>query len=187
MSTQTSIASAAVHVVGQYNDAGKTLVGAYRAGVHRLLGGAASRYSDFLGSRKLPLVSEQVKANLIGAQEKINGFLANRVDIDTGRIVSVMDRVAAGTTSGIEAVADRVARVESPVATSVINALGALNQPLATVSVQIADRIAAGTKQIEARVSGSEEEAAKPVRTVKAKAAATAKKPVRRAATRKAV
>jgi len=65
----------------------------------------------------------------------------------------------------------------------VINALGALNQPIATVSVQIADKIVAGTKQIEARVSGAEE--AKPVRTVKAKAAA-AKKPVRRAAARKA-
>ena len=50
--------------------------------------------------------------------------------------------------------------------------------------MQIADRIAAGTKQIEARVNGTEE-AAKPVRTVKAKAAA-AKKPVRRAAARKA-
>lgn len=184
MSTQTTIASAAVHVVGQYNDAGKTLVGAYRTGVHRLLGGAASRYSDFLGSRQIPLVSEQVKANLIGAQEKINGFLANRLDIDTSRIVSVMDRVAAGTTSGIESVASRVASVESPVATSVINALGALNQPIATISVQIADKIVAGTKQIEARVSGAEE-AAKPVRTVKAKAA-TAKKPVRRAAARKA-
>jgi hypothetical protein len=182
MSTQTTIASAAVHVVGQYNDAGKTLVGAYRTGVHRLLGGAASRYSNFLGSRQIPMVSEQVKANLIGAQEKINGFLANRLDIDTGRIVSVMDRVAAGTTTGIETVAGRVARVESPVVTSVINALGALNQPIATVSVQIADKIVAGTRQIEARVSGAEE--AKPVRTVKAKAAA--RKPVRRAAARKA-
>lgn len=181
--TQTSLSSAAIHVVGQYNDAGKTLVSAYRTGVHRLLGGAASRYSNFLGSRQIPLVSEQVKANLIGAQEKINGFLANRLDIDTSRIVNVMDRVAAGTTSGIETVAGRVARVESPVATSVINALTAVNQPIATVSVQIADRIVAGTKQIEARVSGAEE--AKPVRTVKAKAAA-AKKPVRRAAARKA-
>jgi hypothetical protein len=184
MSTQTTFASSAVHVVGQYNDAGKTLVGAYRTGVHRLLGGAAARYSNFLGSRQIPLVSEQVKANLIGAQEKINGFLANRLDIDTSRIVSVMDRMAAGTTTGIETVAGRVARVESPVGTSVINALGALNQPIATVSVQIADRIAAGTRQIEARVSGAEE--AKPVRTVKAKAAAVAKKPVRRAAARNA-
>ena len=78
MTTQASFSSAAIHVVGQYNDAGKTLVGAYRAGVHRLLGGASSRYTEFLGSRQIPMVSEQVKANLIGAQEKINGFLANR-------------------------------------------------------------------------------------------------------------
>ena len=93
-----------------------------------------------------------------------------------------MDRVAAGTTSGIETVAGRVARVESPVATSVLNTLNAINQPIATVSVQIADRIAAGAKQIETRVAG---EAAKPVRTVKAKAP-VAKKPIRRAAARKA-
>ncbi|KQX89269.1 hypothetical protein [Variovorax sp. Root473] len=180
MSTQTNIASAAIHVVGQYNDAGKTLVGAYRTGVQRLLGGAASRYSEFLGNRQIPLVSEQIKANLIGAQEKVHGFLANRLDIDTSRIVNVMDRVAAGTTSGIETVANRVAQIESPAATTVFNALSAVNQPFATVSVQIADRIVAGTKQIEARVSGAEEAAAS-VRTVKAKVAA-AKKPVRRAA-----
>ena len=185
MSTQTTLASAAIHVVGQYNDAGKTLVGAYRTGVHRLLGGAATRYSNFLGSRQIPLVSEQIKANLIGAQEKVNGFLANRLDIDTSRIVNVMDRVAAGTTSGIETVAGRVARVESPVATSVLNTLNAINQPIATVSVQIADRVAAGAKQIETRVAGVDGDIAKPVRTVKAKAA-VAKKPVRRAAARKA-
>ncbi|MBJ2159044.1 hypothetical protein [Variovorax sp. IB41] len=185
MSTQTTLASAAIHVVGQYNDAGKTLVGAYRTGVHRLLGGAASRYSNFLGNRQIPLVSEQIKANLIGAQEKVNGFLANRLDIDTSRIVSVMDRVAAGTTSGIETVAGRVARVESPVANSVLNTLNAINQPIATVSVQIADRIAAGAKQLETRVAGTDGDIAKPVRTVKAKAA-VAKKPVRRAAARKA-
>ncbi|PIF75250.1 hypothetical protein CY658_30835 [Variovorax sp. RO1] len=180
MSTQTNIASAAIHVVGQYNDAGKTLVGAYRTGVQRLLGGAASRYSEFLGNRQIPLVSEQIKANLIGAQEKVHGFLSNRLDIDTSRIVNAMDRVAAGTTSGIETVANRVAQIESPAATTVLNALSTVNQPFATVSVQIADRIVAGTKQIEARVSGTEEAAA-PVRTVKAKVAA-AKKPVRRAA-----
>ena len=40
MTTQT-FSSVAVHVVGQYNEAGKTLVSAYRTGAHRLLGGAA--------------------------------------------------------------------------------------------------------------------------------------------------
>ena len=184
MSTQTTLASAAVHVVGQYNDAGKTLVGAYRAGVHRLLGGAASRYSNFLGSRQIPLVSEQVKANLIGAQEKVNGFLANRLDIDTGRIVSVMDRVAAGTTSGIESVAKVAARVESPLGSSVLNTLGSVHMPIANVSVQIADKIAAGAKQIESRVAG-DTSAAQVVKTVKAKAKPVVRRAVR-STTRKA-
>ena len=75
MSTQT-ISSAALHLVGQYTDAGKTLAGPYRAGAHRLLNGAASRTSEFLNARQLPLVSETLKARLIGAQEKVNGFLA---------------------------------------------------------------------------------------------------------------
>ena len=64
-----------------------------------------------------------------------------------------------------------------------VKTLNALNQPIANVSVQIADKIVAGAKQIEVRVSGTEE--AKTVRTVKAKAA-VAKKPVRRTTARKA-
>jgi hypothetical protein len=183
MTTQT-ISTAAVHVVGQYNEAGKTLVGAYRAGVHRLLNGAASRYTDFLGQRQLPLLNDGIKARLIGTQEKINGFLANRLDIDTSRVVSVMDRVAAGTTSGIESVAKVAARVESPMGSSVLNTLGSLHMPIANVSVQIADKIAAGAKQIESRVAG-DTTAAKVVKTVKAKAKPVVRRAVR-STTRKA-
>ncbi|MBT2301428.1 hypothetical protein J7E70_13255 [Variovorax paradoxus] len=179
MSTQ-NISTAAIHVVGQYNEAGKTLVSAYRTGAHRLLSGAASRYSAFLGNRQLPLLNDDIKARLIGAQEKINGFLANRLDIDTGRVVSVMDRVAAGTTSSIESVAKVAARVESPLGNSVLNTLGSVHRPIASVSVQIADKIAAGAKQIESRVAG-DTTAAKVVKTVKAKA-----KPVVRRAVRSA-
>jgi hypothetical protein len=179
MSTQ-NFSTAALHVVGQYNDAGKTLVGAYRAGAHRLLNGAASRTSEFLGARQLPLVSETLKARLIGAQEKVNGFLANRLDIDTGRVAALMDRIAGTTTSGIETVTNAAARIESPLGSSMLQALGTLNQPIATVSVQIADRIAAGAKQIESRVAGNTEEAT-PDNTVKAKARTAVRRPVRSA------
>lgn len=178
MSTQTTIASAAVHVVGQYNDAGKTLLNAYRSGMHRILGGGASRYREFLDNRECPMVNEATRSKWIGAQEKVNDFLAKRIDSGTSRIVSAMDRVATGATNRIESISERVAGVESPVANSVVDALSAMHRPIATVSVQIADKIAAGAKQIEVRVSGTEE--AKPVRTVKAKAAAV-KKPVSRA------
>jgi hypothetical protein len=177
MTTQ-NISTAAIHVVGQYNDTGKTLVSAYRAGAHRLLNGAASRYSQFLGARQLPLVGDNVKARLIGAQEKINGFLATRLDIDTSRIVSVMDRVAAGTASGIESIAKAAARVESPLGNSLLNTLGSVHMPIANVSVQIADKIAAGAKQIESRVDTS---AAKVVKTVKAKAKPVVRRAVRTA------
>ena len=177
MSTQT-ISAAAIHVIGQYNEAGKTLVGAYRTGARRLLDGAASRTSELLGARQLPLVNEQLKARLIGAQEKVNGFLANRLDIDTGRVVAVMDRVAGTTTGGIASFANVAARVESPLGTSVLQAVGTLNQPFAAVSVQIADRIAAAAKKIEGRVAGEAEEAT----TVqdKPRSRTAARRPVRR-------
>ncbi|WP_162591029.1 hypothetical protein [Variovorax sp. PBL-E5] len=176
MSTQ-NFASAAIHVVGQYSDAGKTLVSAYRSGAHRLLNGAASRYGQFLGNRQLPLLNEDIKARLIGAQEKVNGFLANRLDIDTSRVVNVMDRVATGATTGIESVSKLAARVESPLGNSVLGTLNSLHMPIAQVSVQIADRIVAGAKKIEDRVAGAP--VAKAARTVKAKA-----KPVARRAAR---
>lgn len=169
MSTQ-NISTAAIHVVGQYNDAGKTLVSAYRAGAHRLLGGAASRYSAFLDARELPMVSDDVKARLLSAQEKVTGFLASRLDIDTSRVVSLMDRVATGATSGIESIANIAARVEAPLGASVVNAFNRVHQPIADVSVKIADTIAAGAKKIESRVAG---EAAIAEETVKAAKPAT--------------
>jgi hypothetical protein len=182
MSTQT-ISTAAIHVVGQYNDAGKTLVSAYRTGAHRLLGGAASRYSAFLGERELPMVSEDIKARLIGAHEKVTGFLANRLDIDTSRVVNLMDRVATGATSGIESIANVVARVEAPLGASVLETLNRVNQPIADVSVKIADKIAAGAKQLESRVAGTTE-AAPVVKAAKAKAKTATRRAVRTVATK---
>lgn len=146
MSTQ-NLSSVAIHVVGQYNETGKTLVSAYRTGAHRVLGGVASRFSRV---------------------QKATDFLANRLDIDTSRVVNAMDRVAAVSTNGIEAVASRAARIESPVATSVLNTVTALNLPIATLSAKIADKVVEGAKAIEVRVSGTGEE--KVVRAVKAKA-----------------
>lgn len=159
----TSISSVALHVVGRYNEAGKTLVAAYRAGGHRLLGGTAARYQRV---------------------QKVTDFLATRLDTDTDRVIAVLDRVAAASTSGIETVATRAAQIESPVATTVIKTVTAFNLPIAAFTAQIADQVASGAKQIEARVAGAE-----PVRTIKTKAATVRKaqaKPARRSARKSA-
>ena len=170
MSTQ-NISEAAIHVVGQYSDAGKTLVNAYRVGAHRLLGGAASRYTDFLGERQLPLVTEEVKAKLLGAHEKFSGFLANRVDIDTSRVVALLDQVATSTTSGIESLASAAARLEAPLGATLLETITRVQQPFAGISVKIADAIVAGAKKIESRVAGSAEASEEEAETVEAKPA----------------
>jgi hypothetical protein len=148
MSTQ-NISSAAIHVIGQYNDAGKTLVNAYRAGAHRLL----------------------------GAHNKVTGFLTKRIDIDTGRMVALMDRFAETATSGIESVAKAAARVEAPLTTSVINAFARVHQPIASVSVKIADTVAAGAKKIESRVAGTAESDSQGAHAAKAKPATRRRTP----------
>ena len=157
MTTQ-DISTAAVHIVGQYNDAAKTLVSAYRTGVHRLLASAGTRYTGFLEARSLPLVTEGVKARLIDTQEKANGFLAKRLDIDTSRVVNLMDRVASTTTNGIESVAKLAERVESPLGNTVLNKISDIQMPVAKISVKIADKVAAGAKKIETRVAGAQDE-----------------------------
>src|SRR5688572_10023955 len=116
MTTQ-DISTAAVHIVGQYNDAAKTLVGAYRTGMHRLLASNGTRYA---------------------------GFLAKRLDIDTSRVVNLMDRVASTATGGIESVAKLAERVESPLGSSVLNKISDIQMPVAKTSVKIADKVAAG-------------------------------------------
>lgn len=180
MTTQ-DISTAAVHIVGQYNDAAKTLVSAYRTGVHRLLNSAGMRYADLLGARSLPLVTEGIKARLIETQEKANGFLAKRLDIDTSRVVNLMDRVATGTTSGIESVAKLAERVESPLGSTVLNTLSSIQMPVAKISVKIADKVAAGAKKIENRVAGAMDEEV--VEADATEAAEGEAKPARRART----
>lgn len=143
MSTQ-NISSAALHVVGQYNDAGKTLVNAWRTGAHRLLSSAAAGYGS---------------------------FLAKRVDLETERLVALMDRFAETATNGIESITKAAARIEAPLSTSVVNAITRVHQPIASASVKIADTVAAGAKKIESRVAGTAE-AASEVESPKVKPAA---------------
>jgi hypothetical protein len=156
MTTQT-LSSVALHVVGQYNEAGKTLVGAYRAGSRRLLNDVAVRFAP---------------------AQTMTDFLAARLEADTDRVIAIMDRIAAANATGIETVANRLAQIESPMATSLIETITKLNLPMANVSAQIADGVAAGARQIEARVQGEAMPA--PVKA-KARPARKARRGVRKA------
>ena len=173
MSTPT-ITSVALHVVGQYNQANKHLVQAYRASARRAIdsvGDAASRVNAFFGERELPLVNEELKAGIVNAHQTVTGFLVNRLDTDTERLVGVMDSIAERAASGIQSVADVAARAETAFNIKASEPLRALNLPAAAIASQIADKLVEGAKAIEVRAAGSDVADSQSVTTVVAKPA----------------
>ncbi len=131
MSTQ-ELSSIRVHTIGQYQAAGTALVHAYRHAAHRLIDNRLTRQ--------------------VGAQ-KLSQFLTERLNADTERAVALLDRVASGSSKGIEALAGRVAQIELPGVSTLLDAITASQLPLAKVSAKIADTLADGAKKIEARVA----------------------------------
>jgi hypothetical protein len=178
MSNQ-SLSAVALHVVDQYGTAGKTLNQAYRAGVERLVDGAKSRFASALQARSIPLVNDQIKTDLIAAQQVLAGFMLKGVEAAYARADQAIDTISARATSGIQAAANTVARVEAAFEIKSLDTLRALNMPAATLVSQIADKAAEGAKAVEARIATVAEEIATTEVAVVAK-------PARRAAVRKA-
>lgn len=177
MSTQT-FSTVAHTVVGQYSQVGKIIVGAYRTGAQRLVTGANARYVDFLNSRALPLVSEDVKASLIDVQQQIAGVFVGGITTGSDRAEQAIDLVAGGVNGGIKRAAATVDRVETAFDTKAITTVGQLTMPVAHVSLEIANRAVEGTKRLSARVVGVEDEVEQVVAAVKR----VAKKATRRVA-----
>ena len=151
MSNQ-SLATVATHVVDQYSAAGKTLNQAYRATVERVLGNAKSRLITALEARSLPLVNDQVKSDLVNAQDVLSGFMLKGVQTAYDRADQAIDAIATRANSGIQSVDSTIARVESAFKIGNLDAVRALCAPAATLASQVADKIAEGAKALEARI-----------------------------------
>jgi hypothetical protein len=175
MSTQT-LSSVATHVVGQYSQVGKLIVGTYRAGAQRLVSGANTRYAEFVNSRALPLVNDAVKASLIDVQQQFAGLVEGGITSGSDRAEQAIDLLAGGINTGIQRIAATTERVETAFDTTALTTVGNLTMPAAQVSLAIANRAVEGTKRLS-RLTGAEVEAAATVKRA-------AKKTVRHAKAR---
>ena len=155
MQTQ-SLSSVAIGVVGQYNQAGKQLVGAYRTGMQRVVNGASARYAEFLNTRSLPLVTAAVKTSLINTQQQLAGFVETGFTGSAKRADQAIDLLTSGVKGGIERIAGAAQRVETAFDTTAITTAGSLSMPVAQVSLEIAHRVVKGTKRLAARAEGVE-------------------------------
>ncbi len=155
MTTQT-FTSVALNVVGQYNQAGKQLVRAYRAGSDRVVRNVNERFASMLDTRSLPLVTETVKASLIDAQQVLAGFVSTGMSAGSDRADAGIDGLARGVKSGIEGLAGAGARIETAFNVQALDTVGTLTLPLAQVSLEIAHQVVKGSKMLSERVAGEE-------------------------------
>lgn len=176
MTTQ-SLSSVASDIVGQYSQASKHLVDAYRSGAQRLVIASNTRYVTLLKSGALPLVTEDVKANLFKAQTKITSLVEQGINTGSDRAEQAIDFFANGVNGGIQRVAAATDRVEEALNTKALTKVGTVAiLPVAQVSLNLVTRAAEGTKRLSARVAGTEAAVA----PVVAKAKRVVKKTVRR-------
>jgi hypothetical protein len=155
MSTQ-NLSSVAYNVVGQYNEAGKNLVRAYRAGTDRAVGAVDKTFVTVVTARPLPLVTDTVKTNLIGAEQKITGLVSRGAKLGADRADVALDQIARGVNFGIERLSSASAKVENALVASAVQAVNDLTMPAAQVSLQFANLLAQGSKRVADKVAGEE-------------------------------
>jgi ATP-dependent Clp protease ATP-binding subunit ClpA len=179
MSAQCPLNSTTVDVLGQYNDAAKHLIAAYRFGTARAVAGAGERYAQFLDGRSL--VSAEVKAKLIGAEQKVGQFVVGAVGRISDRADALVDGVAKRATTGVERFDNLTAWSHD---STVFNALRKLNMPAAKASLGVAEKVADLSRRLSARVAGQPEAVSKVAKAVKstARKTRTAVKSTRRTA-----
>jgi hypothetical protein len=170
MSTQ-NLSSVAINVVDQYSEAGKTLVHAYRVSSKRAVNAVTTRFESAVNARSLPLVTETVKANMIGAEQKITGVVARGVNRGANGADYTIDQAARVANGGIERLSSAGARVEKFIGATAVQKVNTLALPAATVSLQIANFVAESSKFLSERVTGAEDIVVAPKRAAKKAAA----------------
>lgn len=177
--TTPTFTSVAARTVGQYGQVGKLIVDGCRSGARRLARGANSRYAAFLEQRELPLVTQSVKASLIGIEKAVVAILEEGIVRGSNQAEQVVGKLTEGVTRGIRRVAETAARVETAFDTRAISRVGGFSMPAANVSLELSSLALEGTKRLSARVAGES-----PVVAAPAKARRVVKKAVRRSKAR---
>lgn len=149
------LASVTIGVVGQYNRARQASGRCLRSGVQRAVNGANTRYVKFLNTRSMPLVTEAVKVSLIDARQQIAGFVETGLAGGADRADQAIDLLSGGVKGGIERLSHMAQRIETVFDTKAITTAGSLSMPVAQVSLEIANRVVAGTQRLSARAAGA--------------------------------
>lgn len=177
MST-TTLNAIAIDVVGQYAEAARHLVEAYRIGTQRTITGLGGGYARFVEAGQLPLISDELKTSLIEGEQRIVGLAVDAIDRASEQAQKVVAGVSTRAVESMEAFDEKTAWADEMM---VVGAVRKLNLPAAKLSLKVATRANEASARLSERVASFGNGTAK---AAAAKPAPAAKRATRR--TRKA-
>lgn len=148
-----NLSSVATGVIATSGITATNVINAYRFGGERIAGFVDQRFAAVV-NRSAVVLAKDLRANLIGSQQRVSGFYVKGVNYGTDRaqdVVGVAVDLATKAVSLVAANADRLDRAAN------LNALARVNRivmPAADLVVKVADRLEDGSSELVKRVSG---------------------------------
>ena len=108
-------------------------------------------------SPSLPLFDKSIRSSLVAANQQFANFIVGGVVRATEQVDVAIDRITEGTMVGIKRLGEVGQRIEAAVGAPVVDTITKLNMPAAQISLQIAERVAEGSRRLAERVAGVDE------------------------------
>jgi hypothetical protein len=152
MSTQVTLNSIAIDVVGQYTEAMKNLLGAYGTVTRRAVGAVSNRFERLVEGRALPLLSGSIKGGIIDGEQRLVGYVSDAVAGTTEQVSNGLDQFSSRVIGGMRAYGKQTAWAKDLM---VVDAFRRINLPAARASQHIAGRVVEVSRLASERVVGS--------------------------------
>ena len=181
-----SLSTVATAVIESYGNTAINLINAYRVGGERVIGFVDQRFEAAVNVGAAPL-SQELRANLIGAEKRVSGYYVKGLQIGTDRAESVVGSAVDLANKGVDRIAANAERFDQATKIGALDMINRVALPAAEAVSQVVVRIEEGSSQLAKKVAGKPavvKAAAKKAKTVKKAVAKTAKKAV---ATKKTV
>jgi len=181
-----NLSSVATAVIESYGNTALNLINAYRVGGERIVGFVDQRFEAAVNVGAAPL-SQELRANLIGAEKRVSGYYVKGLQIGTDRAESVVGSAVELANKGVDRIAANAGRFDQATNFGALELINRVALPAAEAVSQVVERIEEGSSQLAKKVAGKPavvKAVAKKAKTVRKAVAKTAKKA---AATKKTV
>ena len=173
-----SLSTVATAVIESYGNTAINLINAYRVGGERVIGFVDQRFEAAVNVGAAPL-SQELRANLIGAEKRVSGYYVKGLQIGSDRAESAVGTAVDLANKGVDRIAANAERFDQATKIGALDMINRVALPAAEAVSQVVVRIEEGSSQLAKKVAGKPavvKAAAKKAKAVKKTVAKTVKK-----------